>query len=79
MRTFTSEDWIENFRMNWETFLYLCDQLKPLIQWQDTRLQKAICVQHRLAITLVPVNIRRVPNYRASVWFCKVHSVYKSP
>ena len=52
MRTFTSEDWIENLRVNCETFLYLCDQLKPVIQRQDTPLRRSISVQHRLAITL---------------------------
>ena len=51
MRSFT-EDWIENFRVSRETFLYLCEQLKPVIQRQDTRFRKAICVQLRVAITL---------------------------
>ena len=52
LRTFTPSDWIENFRVSKETFLYLCGKLRPYIKRQDTRLRKAICVEHRVAITL---------------------------
>jgi len=52
MRTFTPSDWIENFRVSRDTFLFLCNQLKPAIQRKDTQLRKAICIEHRLAITL---------------------------
>ena len=38
--------------MNKHTFHYLCAQLSPLIKRRDTALRKAICVEHRLAITL---------------------------
>ena len=50
--TFTQENWIENFRMNRETFDYLCTQLRPWIQRKSTRLREPISVEHRLAITL---------------------------
>ena len=50
--TFTPENWMENFRMNRETFEYLCAQLRPHIQRQNTRLRTPISVEHRLAITL---------------------------
>lgn len=50
--TFTPDNWIENFRMNRETFDYLCTQLRPWIQRKNTRLRQAISVEHRLAITL---------------------------
>ena len=52
MRAFTPSDWIENFRVSRDTFLFLCHQLKPAIQCKDTQLRKAICNEHRLAITL---------------------------
>ena len=52
MQTFTPSDWIENFRVSRDTFLFLCDQLKPAIKRKDTQLRKAICIEHRLAITL---------------------------
>ena len=52
LKTFTEEDWVENFRVSKQTFHYLCAQLSPLIKRRDTALRKAICVEHRLAITL---------------------------
>ena len=50
--TFNETDWIENFRMRKETFLYICDQLKPVIAQQDTQLRRAISVQQRVAMTI---------------------------
>ena len=44
LNTFTSEDWLANFRVCKETFLYLCSKLKPVIEKQDTRMRSAICV-----------------------------------
>ena len=56
LSTFTATDWLENFRISRETFTYICQKLKPLIQRQDTKLRKAISVaisvEHRVAITL---------------------------
>ena len=52
MNIFTKENWIENLRMSRETFQYLCTQLRPHIQRQDTRLRRPISVEHRLGITL---------------------------
>ena len=50
--TFTQRDWMENFRVSRETFLYICDQLKCIIGKHDTRFRRAISVQKRVAITL---------------------------
>ena len=50
--TFNETDWTENFRIRKETFVYICDQLKPVIERQDTQLRKAISVQQRVAITI---------------------------
>ena len=52
LRSFNPSDWIENFRVSKEPFLYLCGKLQPYIEHHDTRLRKAICVEHRVAITL---------------------------
>ena len=52
METFSSHDWIQNFWMSKETFLYLCNQLQPRILYKDTALRKAISVERRVAITL---------------------------
>ena len=32
LKTFTSQDWLENFRMHKNTFIYLCNQLKLDLQ-----------------------------------------------
>ncbi len=50
--TFTPHDWMNNFRMSKETFVYLCEQLRPTVYRQDTRLRKAIPVEKRVAIAL---------------------------
>lgn len=52
MHTFSCLDWIENFRVSRETFFYMCEKLRPIIQRQDTHLLRAIALEHRLAITL---------------------------
>ena len=52
LQTFEEHDWIENFRMKRQTFLYLCNQLRGALQRKDTVMRKAICVEKRVAITL---------------------------
>ena len=50
--SFSHRDWIENFRVSRETFLYICDQLKGAVGRKDTRFRKAVSVRQRVAITL---------------------------
>ena len=38
LRTFTATDWLENICMSRETFTYICQKPKPLIERQDTKL-----------------------------------------
>ena len=38
--------------MSRETFQYLCDQLRPLIQKQNTRMRRSVSTERRVAITL---------------------------
>ena len=52
LQTFEEHDWIQNFRMKTETFLYLCSQLRSVLQRKDTIMRKAISVEKRVAITL---------------------------
>ncbi|XP_065903783.1 uncharacterized protein [Dysidea avara] len=52
LRTFTPVDWMDNFRISWETFYYLCQKLGPVIQRENTQLRNAIPVNKRLAMTL---------------------------
>lgn len=52
MASFNDRDWIENFRMQKSTFMYLCNLLRPHIQKQDTIMRCAITVEKRIAVTL---------------------------
>ena len=52
LETFTSQEWLENFRLSKDTFDYLCTELTPYLQYQDTHLRKAVSVKKRVAITL---------------------------
>ena len=36
-QTFTSYDWLENFRMSHATFMYLCNELRSTIEKDDTK------------------------------------------
>lgn len=52
LETFSERDWIENFRVSKNTFNFLCSKLRRHIERQNTHLRRAICVEHRVAITL---------------------------
>ena len=52
LNNFGPHDWMENFGMSRDTFQYLCDQLKPLIQKQDTRTRRSVSTERQVAITL---------------------------
>ena len=61
LANFKSRDWIENFRMSRDTFHYLCEQLRPHIEKQNTHLRKCISTERRVAITVwVLATISRV-------------------
>lgn len=51
-KSFSERDWILNFRVSRETFLYICAQLQGEISRQDTVFRKAVSVQKRVDITL---------------------------
>ena len=50
--SFSSEQWMENFRMSKSTFLYLCDEIRSTVERQDTILRKAVPTDKRVALTL---------------------------
>ena len=52
MRSFMHEDWLQNFRMCKETFLYICNRLSPELEKSDTVMRKALSVQRRVAVCL---------------------------
>ena len=52
LNNFGQHDWMQNFRMSKESFHYLCDQLRGVLEKQTTRLRKPLTVEQRVAITL---------------------------
>ena len=50
--TFSENDWMEDFRVSKNTFMYLCNELKSAIERKNTQLWLAIDVERRVAITL---------------------------
>ena len=52
LQTFSAADWIENFRVSQETFTYLCQQLQPAIEKQNTQLRNSLSVEKRVGVTL---------------------------
>ena len=50
--TFSSQDWLENFRMSQATFVYVCDEIRSIIEKEDTVMRKSIPVEQRVALTL---------------------------
>uniref|UniRef100_A0A1A8DSD4 Uncharacterized protein n=2 Tax=Nothobranchius kadleci TaxID=1051664 RepID=A0A1A8DSD4_NOTKA len=52
MTEFQPCDWLDKFRMSRETFLYLCDKLRPRLARQDTSFRQALPVEKRVAVAL---------------------------
>lgn len=44
--------WKENLRMNRDTFMILCSELRPYIQRERTRLREPVSVEQRVALTI---------------------------
>ena len=49
---FTAADWLTNFRMSKNTFLYMCNELRSHIEKHDRNMRSAITVEKRVAVTL---------------------------
>lgn len=52
MTEFQPSDWLDKFRMNRETFFYLCDKLRPRLARRDTSFRLALPVEKRVAVAL---------------------------
>ncbi len=61
--TFSAHDWLENFRMSQATFLYVCNEIRPVVEKEDTVMRSAIPVEQRVALTL---------------WFLATNSDYRT-
>ena len=54
--TFSTHDWLENFRMSQAIFAYVCDELRSAIEKANTEMRKAIPVEQSCFDTLVSGN-----------------------
>ena len=52
LQTFSSQEWLESFRISKDTFDSVCPTDPTHLQCQDTHLWKAVSVKKRVAITL---------------------------
>ena len=52
IETFDENDFMQNFQMNKNTFLYVYEQLRPELLHCDTSMRKSISVRTRVAVTL---------------------------
>ena len=68
----TAEEWKENFRMNRETFLKLCDDLRPSLEGQATRMQMPLSVEKQVA-SVQP--LARLNDFQ--FWAVSVHTMRK--
>ena len=46
----TNEDWVQNLRMDKETFTYICEEIREFVE--NTNFKKALTVEMRVAIAL---------------------------
>ena len=51
LSSFEHRDWMENFKMSRDTFMYLYNQLRPVIK-KNIHMQQALATEQRVAITL---------------------------
>ena len=76
--TVVLDEWRENFRMSKESFMKLCDKVKPFLQKQSPNMRSAIDVEKQLAVTLYYLSdegrYRKVANAfgigKSTVWNC---------
>ena len=52
LTSFTENDWLENFRVCYHTFMYICNQLRPHLKKATTNMREPISVEKRVAIAL---------------------------
>ena len=49
---FSARQWSENFCMTKDTFMYICNELRPRLTKENTRMRAAITVEKRVAVAL---------------------------
>ncbi|KAM9425660.1 uncharacterized protein KZ484_011775 [Pholidichthys leucotaenia] len=50
--SFSSQQWLQNFRMSKDSFTYLCHKLRPCMERQDTTFRLCVPLRKRVAIAL---------------------------
>ena len=45
-------DWVQNLRMDKETFTYICEEIREFVEKPNTNFKKALTVEMRVAIAL---------------------------
>ena len=74
MGSFQKIDWLENFRMGEDTFMYICNKLGPHIRRQYTVMRQPIPVEKRIAISLW----RLARNVNTTHWHSFIFGLLKS-
>lgn len=54
--------WVQNFRMSEETFIYLCNKLRPVMERVDTNAWRCVPLKKSLAITHHTGSFREAPS-----------------
>jgi len=78
LNTFSPHDWMQNFRMSRQSFHYLCDQLRDLLE-KETRLRKPLSIEQRVAITLWILATACEYRTYTSLWSSKMYGMLVSP
>ena len=77
LRSFGVRDWLENFRVSQETFHYLCQQLKPLIEKQSTVMRRPISVERPCSHNTVDIGYTfQVSQCSPLIWNSKMYSLH---
>ncbi|KAM9364221.1 uncharacterized protein KZ484_010498 isoform 2-T4 [Pholidichthys leucotaenia] len=50
--SFSTQQWLQNFRMSEDTFTYLCQKLRPCMELHDTTFRLCVPLRKRVAIAL---------------------------
>ena len=79
MRTFIHQDWLQNFIMCKETFLYIiCNHLSSELERRDTVMRRPLSVQGRVAVCLwclaTPIEYRIIAS--SFVWYWSINCLW---
>ena len=76
LKTFNENNWIENFCMSRDTFVYLCSQLQLRLRHIDIHMRKAIPTEQCLAITFGALPLQQNTGPLPSIWSRTINHLY---